>query len=104
MIATGNAIMIQSPEPKTILTNDGCIKLYKYFCRILFSLKPILTILLLLLFFQGFAQDDSMLQRLLDSARTAAPVIQKPPSVNNDTTKQLIKPVIKKDSLKASSH
>ncbi|QEC67952.1 DUF4271 domain-containing protein [Panacibacter ginsenosidivorans] len=65
-------------------------------------MKPILSIVLSLLFFQGFAQDDSMLQRLLDSAKTA-PAIQSPAIVKKDTTKHNNTPVIKKDSVKTVS-
>lgn len=44
-----------------------------------------------------------MLQRLLDSARTAAPVPQKTQTEKKDTVKRITKPTIKKDSLKTAS-
>ena len=61
-----------------------------------FYLKPILTIFFLTFFFCGFSQEDSMLQRLLDSARTASNAAQKALTPKRDTVKP--KPVIKPDS------
>lgn len=66
-------------------------------------MKPILTIFLFFSFFHSFAQDDSMLQRLIDSAKTATPS-QKPPVVKKDTVKRIIPPPVRIDSVLANRY
>ncbi|MBG9375959.1 DUF4271 domain-containing protein [Panacibacter sp. DH6] len=74
-------------------------------------MKPILTIFFLIFFFCGFSQDDSMLQRLLDSARTATSAAQKALAPKRDTLKarrvarkdSATLPVIINDSLRMDS-
>lgn len=62
------------------------------------ALRKILTILILFSCFRGAAQDDSLLQRLIDSVKTESNTKKNPP-VAKDTQKPVIKPaVVKKDS------
>jgi hypothetical protein len=94
---TGDAIYSKARYQKTITAIDGIVKLYNYFCARLYSLKPILTIFFFLLFFRGFAQDDSLLQRLLDSAKTNTSVVQKDSSQKKDSVKKVVAPPGRKD-------
>lgn len=71
-------------------------------CTITFAqeqaLKKILTILLLLFCIHAAAQDDSLLQRLIDSVKTESS--KKPVAITNDTQKPAPKPsAFKKDTL-----
>ena len=100
---TKDAIYSKAQYQKTITAIDGIIKLYKYFCARFYFLKPILTIFFFLLFFRGFAQDDSLLQRLLDSARTNTSVVQKDTSQKKDSVKKSVAPLRRKDTIKVST-
>ena len=62
-------------------------------------MKPFLTILFALCLLQSFGQTDSLLQRLIDSAKTQQQ-INKPVPIVKDTQKPVIKPpVVKKDTI-----
>jgi len=66
------------------------------------ALKKILTILLLFSFFHVAAQDDSLLQRLIDSVKTESNTKKSLPATK-DTQKPSVKlPAFKKDSIKIS--
>ena len=69
--------------------------------HIFIYLKPILTIFFALCFLQGFTQDDSLLQRMIDSVKTQQP--KAPAVLKKDSAKAVIKTApLKKDSAKTT--
>lgn len=63
-------------------------------------MKPILTIFFSLLIFRGFAQDDSVLQRMLDSVARNTSVVRKVSSPKKDSARKIVAPLVRKDSAK----
>lgn len=87
--------IVQSLSKKLSHNNTAC-RLYHYFCSI-FPLRPILTIFFLLFLYPAFAQSDSFLQSLIDSAKAG---VTKPSKSQKDSQKATIKtPAIRRDSV-----